>query len=83
MTCSESTESTTCKDTVGVTVRTVLLIAGDWLEMAALRSYERNLSIILSGGYSVGKKSIIMRFVYDLFFTEDNTMALNGGFSRL
>ena len=38
------------------------------------------LKLILLGNGSVGKKSIIMRFVYD-GFTDDNTMPLNGGFS--
>ena len=64
---------------------TVLLAAGDWLKMAALSSFDmfdRSFKLILSGDRSVGKNSIIMRFVYDTCFqaAKDNTMALDGGF---
>ena len=59
------------------TVRNELL-AGDWFKMAL---NNKSLKLILLGNYSVGKNSILMRFVYDEF-TNDNTMALNaGGFS--
>ena len=59
-------------------MRTVLLATSDWLKMAFTN---KSLKLILLGNGSVGKKSIIVRFVYDVFLTNDNNMALNGGFS--
>ena len=60
-----------------------MLAVGDWLKMASLIGSfgRRSFKVILSGDGSVGKKSIIERFVYD---THDYADALkNGGFSGL
>ena len=68
----------TSSEILRFTARTVLLVVCDWLKMAL---FNEDLRLVMSGGGSVGKKSIIRRFVDDIF--TDSTRAQKGVFSRL